>query len=474
MLLLMLRIILPSLLLLCTFKHGSAAVFTIGPNQFYTSPNALYTADVVGSKDTVEILEGTYTGRAALAVWQADSLLIRGVGEQPQLYAEGQYILGKGIWVLAGNGITVENIGFHDAVVPDRNGAGIRLDGEGMTIRHCLFRNNEDGILTSNPGIGDILIEYSEFDGNGHGDGLSHNLYVGTVGSLTFRFNYSHHANVGHCLKSRAKENNIRYNRFSDEETGNSSRLIDLPNGGQTFIVGNVCHQGPAALNRNVIGYGHEGFFNAAINDIYVGNNTFVNHRLGVWTYVDARPGTEAIWVVNNILSSSESTTIAGVVMFELGNIRLNEENIGFVDATNYDYRLIQDSPAVDASVTDFDGGDVFLPPVFEYVHPLAATTRPVIGSVDVGAYEFKGTVATSSRLEQTIRVGPNPTTGYLHFIAGGDKVKYALLSDLSGRELAVCYAGDKLDLSRFPAGMYLLRCVLFSGEVVLLRVIRP
>lgn len=468
---LMSRILLTLFQVICLFGTAHATVFLVGPDQLYPNPNALYTANVVDNGDTINVQAGNYTGRAALAVWQADSLLIRGVGEQPQLYADGEFILGKGVWVFSGNDITVENIGFHDATVPDQNGAGIRLDGVGITVRNCLFRNNENGILTSNPGIGDIIIEYSEFDGNGFGDGFSHNLYVGTVGSLTFRFNYSHHARVGHCLKSRAKENNIRYNHFSDEETGNSSRLIDLPNGGRTFIVGNVLHQGPEALNRNVIGYGHEGFFNAAFNEIYVGNNTFISHRAGTWSYVDARPGTEKIWVVNNIFAGTEATAIVGVVMFEVGNIRLLEDMVEFVDAANYDYRLTQDSPAIDASRTDFDGGDVFEQPGYQYFHPLDATARPVIGNTDVGAYEYKGTVATMRPATVLPRLSPNPASGIL-------RLNLALnaswrIFDISGKAVLRMENANELDLSGLPAGVYLVQLHTLDGLLLTERIVK-
>ncbi|MCC6723031.1 MAG: right-handed parallel beta-helix repeat-containing protein, partial [Saprospiraceae bacterium] len=161
-----------------------------------------------------------------MAVWQANNLVIRGVGGRPHLEAGGQYIWGKGIWVLAGNGITVENIEFSGATVPDQNGAGIRLDGTGMTVRHCYFHHNQNGILTSNPYAGEILIEYTEFADSGYGDGYTHNVYIGHVDKLIFRYNYSHHAIVGHNLKSRAKENHILYNRIMDEVDGQSSRLI--------------------------------------------------------------------------------------------------------------------------------------------------------------------------------------------------------------------------------------------------------
>ena len=269
------------LLLLCLVQtfFATATTFQVGADKAYASPNALYAAGVVQDGDIIEIDAATYTGQAALAVWHPDNLIIKGVGGQPHLVANDEYIWGKGIWVFAGDNITVENIEFSGASVPDQNGAGIRLDGTGLIVRHCYFHDNENGILTGNPSAGDILIEYSEFGHNGYGDGFSHNLYIGHVNSLTFRYNYSHHAVIGHNLKSRANENYILYNRIMDEDSGNSSRLIDLSNGGFSIIMGNLFMQGPNAENNNLVGYGKEGLSNTSAHELYCINNTFVNSR---------------------------------------------------------------------------------------------------------------------------------------------------------------------------------------------------
>ena len=72
------------------------------------------------------------------------------------------------------------------------------------------------------------MIEHSEFDHNGFGDGYSHNLYIGNIDTLIFRFNYSHHAHVGHELKSRAWVNIIEYNRMSNEADGDASRECSI------------------------------------------------------------------------------------------------------------------------------------------------------------------------------------------------------------------------------------------------------
>jgi hypothetical protein len=141
---------------------------------------------------------------------------------------------GKGIWVTRGNNIQVENIEFSGARVTDLNGAGIRAEGVGLTICNSSFHDNENGILGG--AYGRLLIEYSEFADNGIGEfGRTHNIYIDEgAGPFIFQHNYSHHAHIGHLVKTRADVNYILYNRIMDEVSGNSSYSIDVPNGGLT------------------------------------------------------------------------------------------------------------------------------------------------------------------------------------------------------------------------------------------------
>ena len=96
----------------------------------------------------------------------------------------------------------------------------------------CLFTNNQDGLLASDAPTGSITINHSEFEHNGTGDGQTHNIYVGQVGTLTITNSYIHDAVVGHEIKSRALKTVIENNRIVDGPTGTASYSIDLPNGG--------------------------------------------------------------------------------------------------------------------------------------------------------------------------------------------------------------------------------------------------
>src|SRR3954469_23437554 len=215
------------------------SVLRVGPQRELKRPSDA--ARVAGDGNVIEIDAGVYAGDAA--VWRQHGLTIRGVGGRAHLAANGAHAEGKAIWVIKGNDTTIEGMEFSGASVPDANGAGIRLEGAGLTVRNCYLHDNENGILTGRGPNSDVVIEHSEFARNGVGDRYTHNLYIGHVRSFVLRYSYIHHAIVGHNVKSRAARNDIRCNRIMDEKDGRSSYAIDLPNGGLALVVGNLIQQ---------------------------------------------------------------------------------------------------------------------------------------------------------------------------------------------------------------------------------------
>ncbi len=446
----------------------------VGPTRSHISPNALYLADLVEQGDTIDIDQAEYFGEAALAVWDADDLLIRGMGGQPHLVVDGQYIRGKGIWVLVGDNIRVENIEFSGARVPDLNGAGIRLDGSGLTVRHCYFHHCENGILTNNTGAGHILIEHCEFADNGAGDGQSHNVYVGRVAQLTFQYNYSHHAVIGHNLKSRAQENLIWYNRIMDEETGNSSRLIDLPSGGLAIVMGNILMQGPDAPNNNLIGYGLEGLTNAAPHEIYIVNNTLVNERQASCLFVSLEAGLDSAYITNNVFAGG-GELVRGPVTEISHNLEEDDiSQLGFVDEMIYDYDINSASPAVDYGATQDSVRGYSLTPEMRYVHPMSFDDRSTRGSsIDAGAYESESTVSSSHVSSAHLLLYPNPTHGVIKVNTRGLAVEQITTYDMHGAQVAARYYIDTVDLQALPSGIYLLEILLTDGTRIMRKLLK-
>ncbi|MET0166061.1 MAG: right-handed parallel beta-helix repeat-containing protein, partial [Vicinamibacterales bacterium] len=186
-------------------------------------------------------------------------MTIRGTGGRPRIVADGRDAEGKGIMVVKGKRVRIENLEFRGARVRDRNGAGIRVENGPFTVLECAFIDNENGILTGNVGTTEIAIEHSTFDGNGNAEGSAHNLYVGTIARLEVTGCLFSRSKVGHLLKSRAISSSVRYSRLSGED-GTSSYEMDFPNGGEVVVIGNLIQQGPASENSTIVSFGAEGY----------------------------------------------------------------------------------------------------------------------------------------------------------------------------------------------------------------------
>lgn len=368
---------------------ASAATLTVGPGLLYTTPCKAFAAAKDG--DIIEINAATYSGDVC-GIYR-HNLVIRGINGRPKIDAAGRNSMGKGTWVVVGNNVSIDNVEMYGAKVPDRNGAALRLEGTGFTLQRSFIHNNENGILTGANANSDIRIETTEFGRNGYGDGYSHNVYIGKVRSLYFRYNFSHDANIGHNLKSRAATNTILYNRFSSlraGETGSTaagkpSYEINLPNAGTTYIIGNVIMQPPSPSNSTMIAYGEEGSLNAGRN-LYVVNNTFLNEDTvrGTFVMVSGNVTTPALFQ-NNLLSgigteSSQASTV------KKSNYRSAAP--GFVNRATYDLRPTDTLVKGYATAAGTSPTGVSLNAVASYKHVAWGQTRTSLGVMDIGAYE--------------------------------------------------------------------------------------
>ncbi|MEX2455422.1 MAG: right-handed parallel beta-helix repeat-containing protein [Rhodospirillaceae bacterium] len=385
-------------------------ILRVGPGEKYGLPSEAARAARDG--DVIEIAAGTYAGD--VVQWNASGLTIRGVGGRPHMDAQGRSLGGKAIWVIRGNDTVVENIEFSNCRVPDRNGAGIRLEGRNLTVRNSYFHDNEMGLLTGHDAQSDVVIEGSEFARNvvdykttGR---LGHNIYIGQVRSFTLRNSYSHGARWGHNVKSRARENRILYSRLIDGNDGGSSYLVDIAEGGSAWLVGNLIEQGPDADNWAMVSFGAEK--RGEGDRIALVNNTAVNNRSS-GVFLQNRSAGEAL-LLNNILAGRLTpasgsaqlranliaknvapgpvgSLIGGSVRDGSGELAGNylADAAGFADPASFDVRLTETSPARDRGA---EPGMIFGWPVrpdSQYVHPLGSEARPNDARIDIGAYEF-------------------------------------------------------------------------------------
>ena len=285
----------------------AGTTWRVGPGEALTRvADALQQAQ---DGDTIAVLPGTYRGD--VAVIRQRRLHIVGLGGQPVLQANGAHAEGKAIWVVRDGAITVENIAFRGARVPDQNGAGIRFERGHLVLRGCAFHDNQNGVLTSNHGDAELDIHRCHFSAAPDNPGaLPHLLYVGRIARLRVEDSVLEQGRIGHLLKSRARQSVITGNRFDDGRSGQASYEVDLPNGGDVLLEGNTLVQSPLTDNLVMLSYGAEGR-PWPDNQLTVRGNTFINRRarggvfLRVW-HARLPPGTPVLSTQNRLLGPGD------------------------------------------------------------------------------------------------------------------------------------------------------------------------
>lgn len=175
---------------------------------------------------------------------------------------------GKGALVLRSpQGASVEGMVFENIRSPDRNGAGIRLEGGDLSVSNSMFRNSQQGILTANDLNSALTIDRSTFSGlGGCPDGqCSHSVYVNDYGSVTITRSRFERGTGGHYVKTRAPRVDIRDCTFDDTLGQETNYMIDLSIGATGRISGNYFVQGANKENYSAfITIGPEGQYNSA------------------------------------------------------------------------------------------------------------------------------------------------------------------------------------------------------------------
>ena len=290
-------------------------VLTVGPGKQYATIRAAAAAAQNG--DTIHISAGEYRGD--VATWDANNLTICGIGGRAKLYADGAYEDGKGTWLIRGSNTTIHSVEFHDAKVPDQNGAGIRQEGPNLTLRDTGFYGNENGILADGGVNATITIEYSEFARNGFGDGFTHNIYIGQIGVVNVRYCFFHEAKVGHNLKTRARENYIENSYFADGGNGTSSYLLNFDNGGRAVLRGNLLHKGPNASNSILITH-YANIWGANYNSLTLEHNTLVSTYSG-GAFFDVGTGAAVTLTANIFAGTGNPSLLGGATATQTSNV---------------------------------------------------------------------------------------------------------------------------------------------------------
>ena len=440
-----------------------AKQWNVGPTRTYTTPAAV--SALVNHGDTVLIDAALYPNHPQV-YFTKNNLLIRGIGGRPRLEAGAALAgnaNGKAILVISGGNCWVDNIEFANAAVPDNNGAGIRQEGCDLKVTNCYFTGNEMGILGGAYSPCTVVLEHNVFTNNGSSanPGYQHNVYIGKIDTLIFRYNYSVNAIAeGHELKSRARNNIILYNYIGNQSTVDS-RTIDLPNGGTAILIGNIIEQGPGSANSNLFGFGQEGLSNPAPHNVWLANNTFVNKK-NTGNFIQVASGTDTLFLKNNILAGAKTSGLLQGAPLHLDSAaNLVHDAVaaaGFVAAASFNYRLLAASPAVDRGVPiNQIVGAYSLKATLQYADTARYSARPQVGMPDIGAFEFEAATSVSAAAANE-RLYPNPCRNILYVSGCPNRAPYTVWSQTGRYVQGGIVLDGCINTGHIPSGFYLLQ----------------
>jgi hypothetical protein len=216
----------------------------------------LHAADAASNlKDgqTIRILKNSYGGwRDGLAI-RANNAAVVG---DPGAALYGAIVDGVGLIAGYGNDLRVENLEIFN-VHGDGSASGIRFLGKNFTGRNLRIHDCDMGFLSAGDN-GLITLEEVVISDCGGSGGQAHNIYVsansrGTAAQFIFRRSRSLQADgQGHLLKSRSLATTIE-NSLLAMLDANSSRCIDISDGGTVLVRNNVIQQGPKSDNDDMI-----------------------------------------------------------------------------------------------------------------------------------------------------------------------------------------------------------------------------
>ena len=276
------------LLLLSSGAQGRT--LDVGATQPFKTPSAA--AAVAKDGDRIAIHPGIYVD---CAVWNANNLVIEGVGDPEKIVIAEKICQGKALFITVGDGIAVRNLTLTGARVPDANGAGIRAEGRNLSVASVRFVDNQNGILSATTG-GTTTIRDSLFDRNGTCEkACAHGVYIGSVDLLRIENSRFIGTRQGHHIKSRALRTEVIGCTIEDGPDGTASYSIDIPNGGGVLIRGNTLQKGAKSENRHaMISIGEEGATHPT-PAIVIEDNAVSSDRHWNTAFLDNRTGTAAV-----------------------------------------------------------------------------------------------------------------------------------------------------------------------------------
>lgn len=221
---------------------AAARTLEVGPGAAF--PDLAAAARAAQDGDTIHLAAGTYYECAVLP--QA-GLVIQGDG--PGTVLTDRVCQDKAALVLQGAGDTVRDLVLARARTSDGNGAGIRLEAQGLRVERVRFDNDQVGLLAGQAGDGTIWLSDCVFTGGGVGGETPHAAVVAGAVALLHVERSTVGAAEGGQVASDALRTELVDNRF---ETGaEPASAFAIRTGGALDMRGNTLALGPNPALRD-------------------------------------------------------------------------------------------------------------------------------------------------------------------------------------------------------------------------------
>ena len=244
------KLLLPLVLLSSSLLAQSAPPFTVAETGrgFYRLQDAVNA--IAGRDGTIRVAAGTFRDCAVVTQGR-----VAFTASAPgKAIFDGAACEGKATLVLRGREAVIDGLVFRNVRVPDRNGAGIRLEQGNLTVANSAFRDSEQGILTAGDPEATVRITRSTFSGLGTCEGAggcAHSVYIGQSKALEIANSRFERGTGGHYVKSRAGRVSVVDSSFDDSRGKTTNYMIDLPAGATGRITGNEFVQGRDKENHS-------------------------------------------------------------------------------------------------------------------------------------------------------------------------------------------------------------------------------
>ncbi len=394
------------------------------------------------------------------------------------------------------------------------NAASIYIEkGANIIIRNCTLHDSGNGLFIGANGgqTENILIEKNYIYNNGIvGRIYEHNTYTAAI-NITYQYNRFGPLRAGangNNLKDRSAGLVVRNNwieggnrQLDLVDAEDSQVLVNHPNYKTTHVYGNVLIEPDGAGNSQMVHYGGDSGTTADYRKgiLYFYNNTVISTRTGNTTLVRLSTNEETAQVFNNIIYTSASgnrfamiggngtfnmyhnwlktgwrdchCTPSGVVN-DQGNNLTGSDPL-FENFTNQIFKLQDTSPLINK-------GDVIsaalLPDYnisFEYVKHQDSETRPVSGSLDIGAFENTSVLSINDEaFNNSISIIPNPTSNTLTINLKDDILKNIIIYNELGQKIKET-ASNEVDISNLPDGIYFVKITSQSSKIATKKIIK-